>query len=564
MRTGKFVVLVLVLLGVIAGVLIWQLGTSRELTYTQAVSRLDRLLKRVPWSESIVTRKATVVVESAPNLQYSLPDIHKFELVVNPTVASGEVAVEIFASVEKAGKGFDGWLVEVANDFNRSNLRLQNGQSAKVKIRAIASGEGYQFIASQKYLPDAYSPSHVLWMKMLTARGIALTPISERLLGDVAGIVMKERVWQTLHSKYGTVEVKHVLDAVAQGSIAMGYTDPFVSSAGLNFLVAVLATFAQGDPGKMLADDVVSAFEAFQRGVPFVALTTPQMRDSVQNDGSLEAFIVNRAVFAKAPAFQSGYAFIPYGIRHDSPLYGIGQLTAEKHEALRLFAQFASQAPAQKLAMEYGFNQLSDYTPAFTPPPGEVLIEAQRVWKRKKDAGRPIVAVFLGDVSGSMEGVPLRNLKRALMTGSQFIDPANSIGLVVFNQEVKQLLPVGQFTLNQRALFGAAVQDMRAGGGTAMYDGILVALKMLVAAKATQPECKPLLVVLTDGETNTGLSFDKVKSVIAGIKIPIYTIGYNAKLDILRQISTINEAASLNADEGDIAYKIGALLNAEM
>ena len=564
MRTSKFVVLALVLLGVIAGVLVWQLGTPRGLTYTQAVSQLDSLLKRVSWSESIVTRKATVIVDRAPDLQDTLPDISKFELVVNPTVAPGEVAVEIFASVEKAGKGFDGWLVEVANDFNRSNLRLRNGQSAKVKIRAIASGEGYQFIAAQKYLPDAYSPSHVLWMKMLAAKGIALTPISERLLGDVAGIVMKERVWRTLQSKYGTVEVKHVLDAVAQGSIAMGYTDPFVSSAGLNFLVAVLATFAQGDPDKMLADDVVSAFEAFQRGVPFVALTTPQMRDSVQNDGSLEAFIVNRAVFAKAPAFQSGYAFIPYGIRHDSPLYGIGQLTTEKHEALRLFAQFASQAPAQKLATEYGFNQLSDYTPAFAPPPGEVLIEAQRVWKRKKDAGRPIVAVFLGDVSGSMEGVPLRNLKRALMAGSQFIDPENSIGLVVFNQEVKQLLPVGKFTLNQRALFTAAVQDMRAGGGTAMYDGILVALKMLVAAKAKQPECKPLLIVLTDGETNAGLSFDKVKPVLAGVKIPIYTIGYNAKLDILRQISTINEAASLNADEGDIAYKIGALLNAEM
>ena len=85
-----------------------------------------------------------------------------------------------------------------------------------------------------------------------------------------------------------------------------------------------------------------------------------------------------------------------------------------------------------------------------------------------------------------------------------------------------------------------------------------------VAAKAKQPHCKPLLIVLTDGETNTGLSFNKVKPVLAGVKIPIYTIGYNAKLDILRQISAINEAASLNADEGDIAYKIGALLNAEM
>src|SRR5215475_4238865 len=126
MRTGKFVVLALVLLGVIAGVLVWQLSTPRELTYPQAVAQLDRLLKRVPWSESTGTRKEmiTVVIREKAELHQTLPDISKYELVVNPPISSNEVAVEIFASVEKAGKGFDGWMVEVANDFNRSNLRL--------------------------------------------------------------------------------------------------------------------------------------------------------------------------------------------------------------------------------------------------------------------------------------------------------------------------------------------------------------------------------------------------------------------------------------------------------
>ncbi|MFL5626570.1 MAG: vWA domain-containing protein [Ktedonobacteraceae bacterium] len=564
MHKGKLVVLALALLGVIAGVLVWQLGSPHELTYPQAVSQLDNLLTRVSWSESTVTRKAMVSVDKVTDLNETLPDIRKYELVVNPPVTPGEVAVEIFASVEKTGQGFDGWMVAVANDFNRSNLRLRNGHIAKVKIRAIASGEGYQFIAAQKYLPDAFSPSHILWIQMLAARDIPLIPIAERLLGNTAGIVMKERVHRTLQEKYGTVGVRQVIDAVTQGTITMGYTDPFVSSTGLNFLVTVLATLAQGERAHMLSDDVVSAFAAFQRGVPFVALTTLQMRDSVQRDGSLEAFVIERAIFAKAPVFQSGYTFIPFGIRHDSPLYGIGALSAEKQEVLQQFAQFASQAPAQKLAAEYGFNQLPDYTPAFAPPPGEGLIEAQRLWKRQKDAGRPIVAVFLCDISGSMEGVPLRNLKRALLAGSQLINPANSIGLVVFNQEVKQLLPVGTFTLNQRAMFAAAVQDMSAGGGAAMYDGIVVALKMLLAAQTKQPDCKPLLIVLTDGETNAGLNFDQVRPVIAGLKIPIYTIGYNTKLDLLRHISAINEAASLNADEGDIAYKIGALLNAAM
>ena len=343
MRTGKFVVLALVLLGVIAGVLVWQLSTPRELTYPQAVARLDSLLKRVPWSESTGTRKeiVTVIIREKAELYQTLPDISQYELVVNPPIASNEVAVEIFASVEKAGKGFDGWMVEVANDFNRSNLRLANGHIAKVKIRAIASGEAYQFIAAQKYLPDAFSPSHALWIQMLAARDIPLIPITERLLGNTAGIVMKERVQRTLQEKYGTVGVRQVIDAVTQGSIAMGYTDPFVSSTGLNFLMTVLATFAQGDTSRLLADDVVSAFTAFQRGVPFVALTTLQMRDSVQHDGSLEAFVMERAIFAKTPVFQSGYTFIPFGIRHDSPLYGIGALSEEKREVLQQFAQFA-------------------------------------------------------------------------------------------------------------------------------------------------------------------------------------------------------------------------------
>src|SRR5215831_3455888 len=102
MRTGKFVVLALVLLGVIAGVLVWQLGTPQDLTYPQAVSQLDSLLKRVSWSESTVTRKAMVTVDKAAALSETLPDISKYELVVNPAVTPGEVAVEIFASVEKA------------------------------------------------------------------------------------------------------------------------------------------------------------------------------------------------------------------------------------------------------------------------------------------------------------------------------------------------------------------------------------------------------------------------------------------------------------------------------
>lgn len=44
-------------------------------------------------------------------------------------------------------------------------------------------------------------------------------------------------------------------------------------------------------------------------------------------------------------------------------------------------------------------------------------------------------------------------------------------------------------------------------------------------------------------------------------KILIYTIGYNADIQALQSISSINEAASINADTVDVIYKIENLFN---
>ena len=44
----------------------------------------------------------------------------------------------------------------------------------------------------------------------------------------------------------------------------------------------------------------------------------------------------------------------------------------------------------------------------------------------------------------------------------------------------------------------------------------------------------------------------------------MYTIGYNANIKALQSISSINEAASINADTDDVVYKIGNLLNVQM
>jgi Ca-activated chloride channel family protein len=540
---------------------LWQ---PSDLSRDDAEAKLMKLSRDVNGQEKFVRTRAQIQLGQKTDLTETLPEIRKFRLVANPSISHNDVGVEIFVSTEKSGSGTDGWMVEVANAFNAQNVRLDSGKIARIKIRKIASGTGYQFIASGKYRPQGFSPSNHLWIRMAEAHGVPMTPIRERIVGNIAGIVMKSEIAERVKESYGSLNVKNLIDAVVQGNLVMGYTNPFASSTGLNFLVTVLATFGDGDQSRMLSPEVVSAFEGFQRGVPFVALTTLQMRDSVATDGSLDAFVMEYQTYVKTQVLRSGYEFIPFGIRHDNPLYAVGDVSPDVKEALEKFAAFAEQGKFPGIAKSYGFNPDFDYPAPFEVPAGDVLVNAQRLWKEKKDAGRPIAAVFLCDISGSMRGTRLRGVKEALLQGSEFITPGNSIGMVLFNTQVTTVLPIKDFDLNHKAAFYAAVKSMDAGGGTAMYDGIAVALAVLAEEQKKNPDVKPLLFVLTDGKTNEGMDFDEMARVIKGMGIPVYTIGYEADLDELARLSSLVEAASLNADQGEIRYKIGTLLNAQM
>jgi len=537
---------------------------SKNLTYEQAEKKLNKFVKKIDWTERFVQRRSSVQLGQVKDIKNSLPDIGQFDMVVNPSRTGNNLVVEIFTSTEKSGTGIDGIMVEIAQAFNGQNRQISNGKTARIAIRKIASGTGHDFIASKKYMPDAFSPSNHLWVQMVAAHGIAMTPIKEKMVGNIAGVVMKKNVADKLRTNYGNADVKNIINAVVQGNMVMGYTNPFASSTGLNFLVTVLATFAGGNPDAMLSPEVISSFESFQKGVPFVALTTLQMRESVQNDGSLEAFVMEYQTYVNTPVLKSGYEFIPFGVRHDNPLYAVGEISPEKKEVLELFADFADNSKYKKLADKYGFNPPVQYTPEFQIPPGEVLVQAQQIWKQKKDAGRPITAIFLCDISGSMRGGRIDRLKKALLSGSEFIAPENSIGIVLFSSSVRQVLPVKKFNLTHKASFHAAVEDMQTEGKTAMYDGVAVSLSLLAKEKQKNPDIKPMLFVLTDGETNEGLKFGKISPVISGLNIPIYTIGYEANIDELKRLSSLVEAASLNAGQEEIEYKIGSLLNAQM
>ncbi len=546
----------LVVFGVVFGIitLTQNIGKNQsQITEEQAVETMNRLHRRINVG-TLEPVKEPVELEPA-NLKDALPDISKYPQQVQATSA---LSVEIISSTEKAGSGNDGWLVDMANRFNSSGATV-GGKPVSVSIRGIASGAACDYISSGKYLPDAFSPSNELWGDDLKAKGIDVTLVEKRLCGNVAGIALSKSKRDEIVAKYGSVSVKTVAEATAAGEITMGYTNPFASSTGANFLMSLLYTYDKADP---TGEAAASEFIKFQANVPFVAYTTLQMKDSVKS-GVLDGFVFEAQQFANSPDVNAEYVFTPYGVRHDSPVYEIGKLSEEKKQVLQLFIDYCKTPQAQQAATKCGFNRHDDYKMELSDVNGAKLAQAQKLWKEKKDSNRDIIAVFVADTSGSMDGEPLNKLKTSLISGANYIGADCSVGLVTFSSNVDVALPIGKFDLNQRSLFTGAVKNMSAGGGTAMFDAIVVAEKMLQDAKASNPNAKLMLFVLTDGESNQGSTLKDTRRMIEGLQVPVYTIGYNANIDALAAVSKINEAASINADTDDVVYKIQNLFNAE-
>ncbi|SET62550.1 vWA domain-containing protein [[Clostridium] polysaccharolyticum] len=527
--------------------------SSETMSQEDAIKKLEKLNKKVNPRERKAPKAQLNIAK--PKLEDELPNIEKYPLSV---VGKGDINIEIFVSPEKAGSGNEAWLNEVAEAFNHENIKI-NGKTASVSIRPIASGMGSDYIVSKKYVPDGYTPSNELWGQMMESQGVIVNIEAKRLAGNVAGILLSKKKQKELEEKYGAIDMKVITQATIDNEISMGYTNPYSSSTGLNFLLSTLNAYDKKDP---LSDTAIEGFEKFQANVPFVAYTTMQMKEAAES-GSLTGFILEYQTYQNSKDLKS-YVFTPFGVRHDNPLYSIGNLSPDKKKVMKAFSDYCLQDKFQKKATNYGFNGMDDYKSEKESFTGNSLLEAQQLWKESKDSGRPVTAVFVADISGSMSGTPINELKSSLINASQYINQDNYVGLVSYSSDVNIDLPIGQFDLNQRALFTGAVEALDAGGETATFDAITAGLKMLMDAKEKNPDTKLLLFVLSDGETNRGLKLREIKGMINGLEIPVYTIGYNADISALESISQINEAASINADSDDVVYQLKNLFNAQM
>lgn len=530
---------------------------EEQLDYGQANEKLNAYISGGKVTSTVVKHKADTSWIGTEDAANELPDINKYPLSIN---GSGVINVEIFSSTEKSSSNGSGWLDLQAKAFNEQQYQV-NGQTVSISVRPIASGLAYDYIKTKVYVPDAYTPSNNIWSSMIETAGVPIEQISDRMMGNVAGILMQKDTYDSYIQKYKTVTIENVVKASMAGDIVLGHTDPNVSSTGLNIYLEELRALDSSNP---FSEKAISALKQFEELIPAASPTTAEMAKVAQK-GILNAVIMEAQAFASYPELSS-WVFSPCGSRHDSPLYSLGNISDEKKEVLQKFTEFCKTTDAQKKASSMGFNQYDDYKGTSTQFTGNEVISALKLWKENKDGGNPVISVFIIDRSGSMEGEKLARVKDALKNSMQYVNDTNYIGLVSYSSEndVTVDLPIDRFNAKQQALFAGAVSDMEATGGTATNNALAVALDLAIKQKDTLPNAKIRILVLSDGEQNEGLSLYDVKGLVNGLEIPIYGVGFEADLTDLKQLSDINEGYCIDADSDDVVYKLKGLFTTQL
>ena len=529
-----------------------------QVTSEAAADKIKSMIKKRITVTKANPVKSTVDLLNETSLADELPVLKDEDLAVQ---GRADIVLEVFASPEKAGtdKDYNSWMIQVAKAFNKEGITV-NGKTGAISVRNITSGLGMDYMVSGVRVPEIYSPSSQFWGSMSKAQGVDLVLLDEGIAGNVAGIVISNEKYDELVKEYGVVNLNTVSQAVTEGKLLFGYTTPNTSSTGLNYVMFDLYGFDANNP---LSDDAIEGFQNFQKNVPFVAQTTMQMQIAADK-GSLDAFVYESQVWENSPTLHKKFKFVPFGIRHDNPVYIPANLTADEKELAQLFVDYCKKDEWVQLATKYGFNSMNDYEPEYTNFDGATLLGAQQAWKENKDNGKTIIAVFVADMSGSMKGDKYNLLQTSLINGMQYINTKHMIGLVTYSNNVTICCPIAEFDLTQQSLFKGAVETMVADGGTATIDGVLVGMDMLLDAKESYPDAELMLFVLSDGELNRGYSYRDVEALIEQTGIPIYTIGYAADVPMLENLSNINEAAKINATSDDVVYKLKNLFNSNL
>ncbi|MDH0866490.1 VWA domain-containing protein [Mitsuaria sp. GD03876] len=331
-----------------------------------------------------------------------------------------------------------------------------------------------------------------------------------------------------------------IAKAASGGKLHYAMTNAASSNSGMSALFAVAAA-SSGKTEDMAASDVdEKVITAFLSGQRLTAGSSGWLADAfAQDPGPIDAMVNYEAVILRAneklpPAQRLTLVYPRDGmISADYPLMLLNEARREPYNKL----------VAALKAVEFQRDALG---PAFLRPANPqvaaaaalptaaiaelsfpnklevidaVLSAYQAKWRK------PSTSIFVLDISGSMKGERIELMREALkVLGGAAQTTASArlaafqgrerVILIPFDDRVDEpiLVPFDAGDIaGARARLAGVADELRPRGGTAVYSALAAALEVAAQERREHPERFVSVALLTDGESNKGLSFAAFK-----------------------------------------------------
>ncbi|WP_420035331.1 substrate-binding and vWA domain-containing protein [Streptomyces sp. cg28] len=316
--------------------------------------------------------------------------------------------------------------------------------------------------------------------------------------------------------KPSDVTWKQVEQAVADGRLTYGMTDPARSNSGFATLISV-ASALSGAQSALTAKDVDTArprLKEFFKGQQLTSGSSGWLATAYRRRGDVDALLNYESVLSGIPGLtvirpKDGV------VTADYPLSSLAGTPAATREDVRRLAETLRTPALQRTItttthrrpVVAGVALAPGLDPARRrelPFPGSRAVADGLLSSYENDLRRPSRTVYVLDTSGSMQGGRLDALKRALHGLTGDFREREEVTLMPFGSDVKSVRTHVVDPASPRTGLDAIEKDtagLSASGETAVYTSLEAAYRQLGKGDG---DTFTSIVLMTDGENTTG------------------------------------------------------------
>jgi Ca-activated chloride channel homolog len=472
------------------------------------------------------------------------------------------------------------------NDLSPMLDEIQQHTGVRLQFQFIGTLDGAEQIMSGTKVDLAWF-SHAKYLnlipgskdKVLAQEKIMLSPV-------VLGIKQsKAQAWGWVDNP--NLTWSDVVQKAASDQLHFAMTNPASSNSGFSALVGVAAALS-GKGDALQKEDIAAVsttLKGFFKGQALTSGSSGWLSDQyVVNQDGLDGMINYESVLLglnKGGKLRENlYLVYPKEgiVTADYPLL---LLNPDKRDDYNKLVTYLRSADFQREIMIKTLRRpVNNQVPLSADFPKQLLIElpfpnSQEVvnallFSYLNEQIKPSHTYYVLDTSGSMQGDRIDALMKAMdnlagadqsLTGqfSQFRN-REKVTILPFNTDVTGSADFEVDTSQSASLqkISTYVHSLKASGGTAIYSALEAAYKLAQQARQQEPERIYSIVLMTDGENNSGISADEFQSFIksstqpAGIRAFTILFG-EAKVQDLQSIADMTGGRMFDASKTPLA-----------